>query len=160
MADAIHFSALQGVQAVIQGLDLTGLPEASPLPDERVYLRKLPAEWRGLILPCVVVSLVPLPELNPGTLTQSEDYGYPCLVTVIVPNNQDLTLVEAELKWRERVKQAFQRKRPAALVTELGTAFLFTTWEPSPVLDLDLFKQANLFVSAAVVRVNTREVRT
>lgn len=158
MANAVHYQCLTGIQTVIQGLALTGLSGATPLPNDRVYMRKLPTE-RQLTLPCVVVSLVPMPETLEGTLNNSDDYGYPCCVTIIAANNQDLTVEEPELKWREQIKQAFNNKRPAALQTAVSVPLLPCKWEPMAVLDLNLFKDANLFVSAAVVRVRTRELR-
>lgn len=158
MSDAIHYEALLGVQATVQGLNLTGIPAHVALHPASVVLRKLPTD-RNLSIPCVIVSLVPMPESLEGTLNNSDDYGYPCMVTIVNANNQDLTVAEPELKWREQIKQAFNNKRPDALVAAVSVPLRPCRWEPAPVLDLNLFQQANLFVSAAIVRVITRELR-
>jgi hypothetical protein len=157
-----HYACLYGIQADIQGLNLTGLtPGGNPLPSSQVIVRKLPSD-RNLTLPCVLVTLVPMPESEePGT-NVSDDYGYPSMATIVTANNQDLTVEDVELYWRQLIRGVFNHKKPAGIAAQLaalGVPYKTTRWEPAPVLDLPLFKDQNLFVSAAVIRVVTRELR-
>jgi hypothetical protein len=159
---AIHRQALAGVQTVIQGLTLPRL-DGTPLPSDQVYLRKRPTDL-NVTLPCVVVSLVGRPELLDGTLTGSDDFGYPCLATIITACNQDLTFAADdngdELLWRQLIRKAFYNKKPAALVSAVSVPLKPCRWEPAPVVEMELLKQANLFISGAIIWVYTREVRT
>lgn len=159
MADAIHYDCLEGVQAVIQGLSLA-LPGGGTLPSARVYLRKVLTDRGGVTLPCVLVAPGPVPEsLEEGT-TAADDLGYPCLVAVVAAGNADLAIdADHELLWRQQIRKALHFKRPSALTSALSVPLKRVVWEPYPVLDLTLFQQQNLWVSAALVRVVTREVR-
>jgi hypothetical protein len=148
-----HYEALVGVQTVLQSLGLSGIPGGN------ILLRKLPFDRNLPSLPCVLVSLWPIPELLDGTQNSSEDYGYPCGVTLVAASNQDLQLVEGELLWRQQIRNAFHNRRPAALAAALSVPLKYCRWEPAPVLDLPLFRDANLFVSPALIRVFTREAR-
>ncbi len=157
-AYAVYYQALLAVQSAIRSIGLTGIGAVSPLPAAQVYLRKLPAD-RTLTLPCVIVSLVPVPEGVETRVMPADDLGYPVYVAIVVANNQDLTVQEPELRWREQIRQKFHQKRPAEVISGLTVPLKICLWEPAPVLDLDLFKSENLFVSAAIIRVITREVR-
>jgi hypothetical protein len=151
----VHYDACLGVQAVIQAIGLTGIPGA------QVIVQELPID-RGLTLPCVIVSPGPMAETIGRGTNIEEDYGYPCLVTIVAARNQDATLQEKELKWRQQIRNAFRAKnvRPAALIAALTVPLIQAVWAPAPILDLDLFKNDNLLVSAAVIWVKTRESRS
>lgn len=157
--DAVHYQSLVGVQTVVQGLTLTGItPGGNPLPSNQVYLKKLLTD-RGVTFPACVISLPPVPEATEAGTNAQDDWGYPCLVTLLFVSNQDLTLQEPELKWRQQIKQVFHNKRPAALVSAVAVPIKICRWEPGPVVNLGLFQNENLTASPAIIRVFTRETR-
>jgi hypothetical protein len=157
MPTSIHKQALDAIVSIIQGLTLLD-GNGTQLPTSQVYSRKLPTD-RGLVLPAVICSLVPIPETIAIATNAQDDIGYPVMVTVVAANNQDLTVEDWELTWRQTIRDTFRNKRPADLVSALSQPLKWCLWEPAPVLDNTLFQQANLFVSAAVIRVVTREAR-
>ena len=89
MSTSIQYDAMTGAQTVIRELDLTGVTGATPLPDGRVYLRKLPSDI-NLTKPCVIVSLGPVAETEARGPNAEDDWGYPVLVTIVIAANQDL----------------------------------------------------------------------
>ena len=168
MADqSFHKQAVNGVQAVIQGLGLTGIsPGGSPLPGGQVYSQLLPSDLtpagstvQEVVLPAIIVSLVPKPETQEGTLTGQDDIGYAVGVTGLLAQNQSLQISDTYLYWRWQIRDALNHKRPAALVSALAVALKEVKWEPGAVIDLDLFRQANLWAWSDVYRVVTRETR-
>src|SRR5262245_59350519 len=114
-----HYEALLGVVAGIQALGLGGISGADPLPAARVVARRLPGD-RGLAPPYVTVSYGPGPETAAEEVQNASDWGYPCLVAVVVANNQDPTVDDAELRWRQQIRDAFHERRPAQVVNALS----------------------------------------
>lgn len=147
VADAVHYNIMDAAQDVIQALSLTDI-------GTNVVLRKLPTD-RDLTLPAVIVSHGTETETQlPGT-NLADDWGYPVLVSIVSNGNQDYTLSEQELEWREKVRNAFNNKRLSAV----GTTFRCVV-EPRAIVDLGLWKEQNLNVSTLLVRVYSREVRS
>src|SRR5262245_33457760 len=98
-----HYDSILGLKAVVEGLGLDGLPNADPLPPERVYAREALSD-RGVQLPCVVIALAPMPEVRDiGDSTpagRGDNWiGYPSIVAVLAAQNQDLTLDQGKLSW-------------------------------------------------------------
>jgi hypothetical protein len=146
---SLHKQALNGVQAAIQGLGLANVPSV------QVYLRVLPSDL-NTTLPAVIVSEAPLPETLEGTLANSDDVGFPCAVTILDAKNQDLTASDQELLWRQQIWQAFHNKRPSLVAGALSAPLKVCRWEPGNVIDLELYRSANLWASAMVIRVVAR----
>jgi hypothetical protein len=154
-----HEDCLRGVRAAIQALPLL-LPDTSALPDARVYLREVPTD-RNLTPPAIFVSIYPAPEEMEAGTNAAEDFGYGCQVTVVAAANQELDLAVGDyrLVWRQQIRDAFRFKRPAEVVSAVSVPLRYCRWQPLAVLDAEAYRSANLFVSAAVVWVLTREVR-
>jgi hypothetical protein len=155
---SIQEECLRGVQAAIQGLPLL-LPDASTLPDARVYLREI-ITARNVTPPCVVVALAYLPELLEGSLNSSDYIGWPVWVGVIGAANQELDIPvdDHRLLWRQQIKDAFHYQSPAALVAAVSLTGVFSIWEPGPVLLKEAY-DVNVYASPATIWVKGRKVR-
>ena len=96
-----------------------------------------------------------MPELREIQDNYDNQIAYPCMVTVIVAQNQDLALTQAPTKWRQQLEEAFDFKQPAALAAALSDDLTLrrTEWQPLDVVDLEAFQLKNLLVSAAIVMV-------
>ncbi len=165
-ANSVQDQCLVGVQAVIQALGLTGIAGPTwlitdPLPAAQVLRLVLPADPKRLAMavPAVLVSYGPVPETQEEGTNAQSDYGYPCLVTVVAAQNQDLATPTVATLWREQIRDAFNWLRPPLLGAAVSQPLKMCHWEPGPVIDLTLFQQANLFVSPTTIRVVTREAR-
>ena len=163
MATATHKLILEAVAEIIRDLHLVGPSDTTPLPDDRVYVRKLP-RLTNLTLPCVQVTL-PLnvkETVEHGTNVQ-DDYGYPCMITIVAANNQDLSFVEGdeggELLWRQQIRDVFHNKRPQVMIDRCPVPLKRCLWEPGEIANKAAFDEANLFVSPMIVWVKTRETR-
>lgn len=155
MSDATHMKVVEAVQDVIQALKLAGYV------DRQVYLRRVPTD-RNVSLPAVLVSPGPEPEDLPDEGLNKSDYtGYPVLISVVSAGNQDLTVSDKELYWRERIRKAFRFKEPSTVLTGLptGTVIHKILVRPGPILDLNLWQQNNLCVSTLTLMVYVREAR-
>src|SRR5262245_59153977 len=141
MADAVHYRILNTVATQIRALNLTGLAP------ERVYVLKAPTDREAVVtLPAIEVCLWSQERMLPGTF---EDLwrGYPVLVVFLSTNNQDLTVQEGELKWREEVTDWFERQNTLPGVDEVWNL----TIEPGPIVDVDLFKNKQVFIGAILL---------
>lgn len=147
-----HYDALAGLKTAVENLALTGLTNATPLPAGRVYLRELLSD-RNVTLPCVVVSLAPMPEGREIQDNTANQVSYPCLVAILAPANQDLALEQVKLQWRQEIEDVFDFKQPPELLDALSDELTLrrTEWQPLDVIDLAAFQDKNLFVSAAIV---------
>ncbi|MEY2874362.1 MAG: hypothetical protein RLZZ373_1733, partial [Pseudomonadota bacterium] len=152
--DTHHYDALVGLQTAVLALTLDGIENADPLPAERVYLREL-LDNRNVTLPCVMISKAPMPEMTETETSQHNKVSYPCLITVIVPQNKSLELTEGPTKWRQQIEEIFDAKQPAEVIAALGDTVKLqhTLWQPLDVIDLSAFYDKNLLVSAAIVLV-------
>jgi hypothetical protein len=157
--NSLHRQALDAIADIIRGLSLTGLAGGSPLASDRVTVQVLADADRETPLPCVQVSLVPLPESLEGTTNNTDDIGYPVGVSIIVPKNQAETVLDAELTWRQQVMQALHHKRPAGLVSALTAPLVRVEWVPGIVVSEELLRVANLWTSQMVFRVVVRKPR-
>ena len=168
----VHYDSLVGVQATIQEIGLTGISGPTsglsgvaawtvndPLPDSQVILGLLPDD-ESQAIPAVFVSEAPLAETEePGT-TGEDDWGYPCLVSIVLGKNRSFAVDQTALRWRQQIKKTFHNKKPASMISALNVKLKKCLWQPMPVFSLTLWQKANLWVSAAVVRVFTREGRS
>jgi hypothetical protein len=155
---AHHEESLIGVHATVQGLPLL-LPDASTLPDARVYLREVPGD-RNVTIPGIFVCIYPGPEeIGEGT-NAAEDFGYGCQVSIVSPDNQQVLLStdDYRLRWRQQIRDAFRFKRPTAVESAVSVPLRFCRWQPLAVIDPEAHRN-NLFVSSAVIWVLTREIR-
>lgn len=145
----VYFDALTGVRNVILGLGLKDAAGAD-LPPEQVYLRDL-LDDRQVVTPCVVIAKPEKGEKTEVNDDGTNTVGHPAHVGIIAAENQDLTLEEWPLAWRQAVVDAFDRKQPDALADALGPAPLRdTTWEAGPVISGKGF-EGNLLLSTGWV---------
>lgn len=139
---SVHYAILGAVQTRIQALALSGIASG------QVYKRKLPTD-RGVTLPCVLVTLGGDAEtIEPGSYETTE-VGYPVLVTTVAAGNQAFTLSDDELQWRQSIIDEFLDK-PLAGVTEADVYDCRV--EPRSVIDVGLWHEQNLSVSAVLLR--------
>jgi len=144
---AVHWQILETAQERVRQLRL------AEIPDGQVYLKRYPTD-RGCTLPAVVLSPVLTETADPTGTNVRDDVGYPVQVTIVTPGNQDLDIDERELLWRERISQAFRGQR-LPVVAEV----YLCRWEPGSIIDLGLFHDENLFISAFTLRFASRETR-
>jgi hypothetical protein len=145
----VYFDALTGVRNVILGLGLK-LADGSALPVEQVYLRDL-LDDRQVVTPCVVIAKPERGEKTEVNDDGTNTVGHPVALGIIAAENQDLTLEEWPLAWRQAVVDAFDNKHPAAVSAALGAADLRnTTWEAGPVISGKGF-EGNLLLSTGWV---------
>jgi hypothetical protein len=147
---AVHTQIATAVQSTIRGLALTGIPSS------QVYLREVATD-RGATpveLPAVIVSKGQDPETQPDGTNRSDDWGYPCLVTIMEAANQDTTWNDRRSIWREAIRTAFHHKRLA------GVTLVYTCQvEPRTIIDTSLFRTNNVAFGQLLVRALTREQR-
>ncbi len=133
----------------IQLLGLTNIPTANVvscrLPTDRVST--LPG------LPGVLVSPFGQETLPPGS-TETTDVGYPVAVTFVAAANQNFSVQDVELLWREAVIDAFI-DQPLEGVPEVYDCQV----EPLPIIDMGLFREQNLAVGGFVLRFFGTRVR-
>lgn len=160
LGDSTYYRILVAVRQRIMDLGLTDIPVTQH------YLRRMPTD-RSVTLPAVIISPLGTETLLVGT-NASEDTGYPVLVTTVqgvskLPTalateenarDQTLEVQELELAWRETIRFAFHNQRLP------GVALVYRCLvEPQPVLDIALFRDQDLVVSALLIRCHTREQR-
>lgn len=140
---------LDATAAVIRGLALQGLP------DDRVYVRKFPTD-RGVSLPCVLVCLGGAEDLDPVGDLEGTEVGYPVLVAHVFASDQDLTLDDTELQWRQGILDAFldlpRLEVTSAEVTDCRI-------DTHPAIDLTLFRESNLDAGGFLLKFDTRRQR-
>jgi len=148
---AVHSDCIDAVQAAIQSIGLTGLP------NDQVYAFKFPfdRESMGLRFPAVHVSL-PFSEVEQvlGGTNERDDWGYPVLVTIVTLSNQSTAIPVDVLNWRQNIRKKFHNQRLSAV-----SAVYTCKVEPRAIVDLSLFGD-NYDVSYLLVRCITREARS
>lgn len=145
--EAVWYRCLTGVQAVIQGLSLTGISSG------QVYVRKVPWD-RDITKPGIIVCPVKETSDPKAGTNERDDIGYGVHVVLIRASNQDAEVnLALHLKQREQISRAL-RHQPLAGVSEIYTVFI----EPGPVIDPVSFAQ-QYDVQALVARCISREVR-
>lgn len=144
---APHYLALEDVQRQVRELRLPQLDEG------QVYVRWVFTD-RNVTLPSVQV--VPFgTEIISGATNLSEDIGYPIAVGIVAAQNQDLEAnLELFLGWRWRLIRKFRTARFKRFERSMGVEI-----EAMSVVDPAVWSEANLFVSAIVLRVTNRETR-
>ena len=157
-----HYEVLVAVHARIAALGLR-LADNSVLPAAQCRLQKLPFDRKsltdsghGLTLPAVLVTLSEgMEEIGEGS-KEHDDIGYPVQVTMAFASNQNLTLDETPLRWRKRIRRAFQDKT-------LAGANGVEAWDcqvtPQLIISASLFQQANIDVGALLIRCWVNEDR-
>jgi len=161
---SLYKQCSDGIVAVVQGLNLTGLmPGGAVLPAAQVYQRLLlPVDFNNHPLPGVFVTLAPLAEALTGpyltTTTGTDDVAYPHAITLVTAKNQDLSIDDAVLLCRQQLAGAFHLRRPAELAAACSL-FQMSYWEPGTVLDFPMFLGANVWASTMVVRTVVRKGR-
>ncbi len=143
----MHYECCLAVQSTIQVFGLAGIPSG------QVYLRKFITDRGGTILPAVIVAHPGIETVLPGT-NERDDWGYPVVVALVSVGNQDLTVSNTELLWREQVRKLFHNKRLATPAVNYVCLV-----EPGPIVDLSYFHDQNVTVSTMTVRCITREDR-
>ena len=144
-----HKEILNAVTSTIQGLTLLDLPAAN------VLQRKLPLD-RNLTPSTNYVFVCPVGnEVEyPGTIG-SDDFGFPSLIVLVAPTNQDNTVSDKELTWREQITNAFHNKRLSG-VSSVWRCIV----EHATIIDPNWFREGNMTLSQLTVRAVSRRART
>ena len=152
---SIWLTLAQFTQTSIQALGLQ-LPDNSPLPNTQVYLRRLVVD-RDLVLPCIQVALGDREEELDGSVEDLE-VRYPIAVAFIMATNQDYTLIDVDLPWREAIMDAFADMTavnisiPNANVSSLEI-------EPLAVTDLDAWRNQNVVMGGMIFNYRVNRLR-
>src|SRR5262245_7935075 len=133
MAD--HYRIITAVKDVVVGLGLPGMDDP-----RQHQIRKLATDRDLPLLPAVMYTPPLTERMHPGQFPLIYRL-YPVLITFCDVDNQSLTLKEEQLDWRELVLDHFERTNLLAGVNEVWNR----TIEPGPVVDQDLWKNAQLF---------------
>jgi hypothetical protein len=132
--------------ATVAALTLTGSPQ--------VVERKVPTD-RNLTAPFILVALGERERLDwpqagePGS-SETLYTGYPVVVVFGQKSNQALAVDDVELSWRDVVLTTFRDRDTFLVVPGLptGQTFLHCQVEPMPIIDLTLFREANIVAGA------------
>jgi len=167
---SIYYNILSGVLSAIQGLDLTDMPAAN------IKLIKV-ENFRETVEPGLPGVLVfPISSENiaidEGT-TCSDDVGYPVGVLILDADRQDTSTglpedaddgtqdqafrYDQKLLWRQQIRNEFINQR-LSLPSSMPSVYRCTI-EPGEVVRSNDFLEANIWVSAMVIRCWTRERR-
>lgn len=122
------------------------------LPIERIYNRKN----SPLPLPCIIIT--PQKEAAPPTagVTDKDDYTHNCLVTMVMADNEEPTLVlnlGIISLWRQKTMRAFQNQRLPGVRESL-----ITTVEPAEAV-IPAAWGRNVLASAVLIKPVCRETR-
>lgn len=153
-AESYHYRCLHAVRTRIGSAGLVGLDVANLVvqytPLARDFLERSPGAATVYELPGIIISPWGAEAHDPDAGTNvSDEWGWPCLVTIIAAQNNDLTAnLEARLKWRQQAMLACTNQRLPGLNPEQ----LKCVVEPQTVVDLDSFGE-EFFHSSFVVRV-------
>jgi hypothetical protein len=138
---ADHYRIINAVRDVVMGLNLPGM--ADPLQHQ---VRKLATDRDLPKLPAVLYTPPLAERMPPGEFTEIWRL-LPVLITFADADNQSLVLREDQLDWRELVLDHFERTALLAGVPEVWNR----TIEPGPVIDPDLWKNAQLFRGSILI---------
>lgn len=122
---AVHYRCLYAVQARLQEIswpavnDLAGGADL-PLQLSSIVVKKLPLErvYRRpdspLPLPCIILTPQRVMASPTAGVTDRDDYQRPCLVTMVMADNEEPTLqinLDIMSLWQEKVMHAFHNQR-------------------------------------------------
>lgn len=152
MAD-FHSDALTAIKTVIAGLSLTNL-QTGELTVRRQWARK---QGDGTWLPHRGITLHPEDERqDPGT-NRSEDVGYGCGVTMMLPADHSSEALGIVTEWRRLIRRAFINQRLSVTAPTNGHVCISTVEHGDFAKDFDKHKYE---LSSLLIRVWTRETRT
>jgi hypothetical protein len=135
MPNAIWTDLLTTTQTIIRGLGLT-YAGGTPLPSGQVYARRVLTD-RRTVLPFVMVTLGAESEAVESLTTATRRITYPVLVVHAFASNQDHTLIDDPLAWRQAITDAlFRQRRPEISLARVFDCFM----DMDPVIDLSLFR--------------------
>ncbi len=144
---SVHERCLSAIEDRLSDLVMVGNPNAN------IYKYLVPRD-ETISLPCIMLTLEGERETQPGTLTGTDDIGYPIGVSILDRNDQRDTTNRAKyLLWRQQISRALRHQRLAG-VPEIFTVNV----EPRAVVDPQLPHFA-YFVTGLVARCMSREVR-
>lgn len=151
-ASAVLYRCLTAARSRIQGLSLSGIANVS------VVIRTAPLDRHfhsgDVALPGVVLAPVLSEQMSAAAGTNlRDDVGYPIGVFILAADNQTLTPVAAQYKWREQIARAFRNQKLPG-VSEVWSCVV----EPAAITEPGAWNR-NLYVSALILRFFAREVR-
>lgn len=156
MPNAVHYDCLLAIQAGIQALSLSGLTSGN------VVLHKIPTnavkDLPSTKYPAVIVCPFGVEALDPNAGSNLRiDIVYPCLVGILVGDNSSQSSnFNRTLDWRRQIIGKFHQK-PAVFSAITGPFDVTVT--PQAIVDAGAWIEKNLFASAMVVNVKSREAR-
>jgi hypothetical protein len=148
----IYTRCLDAVQATVQELSLTGVPDA------RVYLRTVPQDAAELETPSVFVFPFGAEAFSPAAGTSSRDeLIYPVMVAFIKSGNQEAansTARGAYLDARQKISDTFRNQRLPGVSESLEVATSYRD-----VIDKNAWLDHNLFAGGIVLNIKIWQVR-
>lgn len=156
-------------QTVIQGLGLVYGSAGTALPNPQVYLFKFPNDQYRLptgsvLYPCVQIA----PGRMEDVVDREQDFEdtemvYPVLVAILFATNQQLSLNNDCLYWRQQIIDAFI-DMPDSLRTALEAAISDANvydcrLAPAPLIDPSMFQLQNLDASMFYLQYHTTRSR-
>lgn len=142
--NAIHTDLVNNTQSIIQGLGL--FYGSTALPNSQVYAFKKPSN-RKVTKPCIQACLGGKEEMDKGDFEDTVII-FPVLVVTMFQSDTNLLINNDELYWRQQIIIKFiDQPRPEVTSADIADCHI----DPDPVLDEDIFKEANLDVSGLML---------
>lgn len=149
---------LQAVKTGITGLSLSGLSSSNVLVQKVPSIRPadLPAATSG---PFVVVAPLGAEQIDPAAGTNlRDDKVYPIIAAIVAVDSQSQSANrDTYLTWRQTIIRKFNHNLTA--FSGVSTV-INSVVQPQAIVDPDAFFGRNVFVSAMLVQVTSREPRT
>jgi len=142
------------VVEIIEGLNLTSLPSATPLP---VINQRLVDFQQLDVYPCVVVMAAGQETAESGT-TGKDDIGYPVGIALLDRTpGEDVTLADTWTLWRQEIRNKFINQRQLNALNGFPSVYT-CRWEPGQILEIKPL-QYQKCVGSMILRFMSRETR-
>ena len=151
MANALWYELVLAVQTGVKALGLTA--DGVLIPAGQILARKLPSD-RQATLPLILCCLGGADQVVDGDFEDTEVI-YPVLVVHAAASNQDLSLANDPLLWRQKIlDMAVEWEatiRPNVTTGEISQVEI----ETQVPVDLSLFRDANMDIGALLIKFRT-----
>ncbi len=166
-AEAVHYRCLAAVQARLQDVSFPAVHDVGggsdiPLQLTSIVVKKLPMERvysrkdSPLPLPCIIITPQRVTAPPTAGVTTHDDYQRPCLVTMVMADNEEATLqvnLDVIGLWQEKVMHAFQNQRLPGVAEAL-----ICHVEPAESI-IPIAWGRNVLASAVLLKFTCREPR-
>lgn len=152
---SLHKKCLDAILSEIQGMDLTGIDDASvhllPVPTNRSA--DIGGSDRSITYPCIVVAPFGVETIG-GPENQADDITYPCVVVIVDKSETALANLDRNLYWRERLIDWFHENRFPAISNSSHSVV-----QPLAIVDDRLFMNDKVWSSAILVNITCTKQR-